>query len=223
MGVDAIATRKDKKKEADETMELLPAAQETQPTGEAQPHEEGKAARKKTRKKDGQPETPQRQEGLEEGAPEGDAAAQTEPPAEGQTGFALQYDVNSDKRYVDSTSQKTDFEKMLDELSNISKEMLSWEVEKFTRKHHSDAGEASDTAKKFEAFLGGFITNAAIELYDRGYQDIAFQRLEQAKNILSAKRKLETEVESIKAANEEDAVDLSDMLGLFGPADGDSA
>lgn len=58
-----------------------------------------------------------------------------------------------------------------------------------------------------------------MELYDRGYRDAAFQSLEQALKVLDTKRKLETEVESIKARNEEDSVDLSDMLGLFGGDD----
>ena len=120
---------------------------------------------------------------------------------------------------MDSTSQKTEFDRMLDELSRISKDMLSWEVEKFTGKYQGEGDEAAATARKFEAFLGGFITNAAMELYDRGYRDAAFQSLEQALKVLDAKRKLETEVESIKARNEEDSVDLSDMLGLFGGGD----
>ena len=58
-----------------------------------------------------------------------------------------------------------------------------------------------------------------MELYDRGYRDAAFQSLEQALKVLDTKRKLEIEVESIKARNEEDSVDLSDMLGLFGGDD----
>ena len=127
--------------------------------------------------------------------------------------------MSSEERYVDSTSQKTNFEKMLEELGAISKDLLSWEVEKFadkfTKKFQGDGDEAEATAQKFAAFLGGFITNAAMELYDRGYKDAAFQRLDQAKNVLEARRKLEDEVESIKARQEEDVVDLSDMLGLF--------
>lgn len=129
--------------------------------------------------------------------------------------FTLQYDVNSQQRYVDSTSQKTDFERMLDELARISKDMLVWDVEKFTKKYHGDGDEAETTAKKYAAFLGGFITNAAMELYDHGYRDAAFQKLDQARAVLEAKRKLETEVEAIRSSHE-DAVDLSDMMDLFG-------
>ena len=150
-------------------------------------------------------------------APKPEAAVPDGQSVETKDDFTLQYDVSSRERYVDSTSQKTEFDRMLDELSRISKDMLSWEVEKFTGKYQGD--EAAATARKFEAFLGGFITNAAMELYDRGYRDAAFQSLEQALKVLDAKRKLETEVESIKARNEEDSVDLSDMLGLFGGDD----
>lgn len=128
--------------------------------------------------------------------------------------ITLQYDMDSQERYVDSTSQKTEFERVLDDLAVISKDMLSWEVEKFTRKYQGEGDEAESTARKFEAFLGGFITNAAMELYDRGYAEAALQRLEQAQKVLEARRKLESEVESIKARQEEDKVDLSD-LGLF--------
>ena len=153
-------------------------------------------------------------------APNPEAAVPDGQSVETKDDFTLQYDVNSRERYVDSTSQKTEFDRMLDELSRISKDMLSWEVEKFTGKYQGEGDEAAAaTARKFEAFLGGFITNAAMELYDRGYRDAAFQSLEQALKVLDAKRKLETEVESIKARNEEDSVDLSDMLGLFGGDD----
>ena len=109
---------------------------------------------------------------------------------------------------------------MLEELGKISKDMLSWEVDKFTdrfTKKYQDEGMTMEeaNAQKFEAFLGGFITNAAMELYDRGYKDAAFHRLEQTINVLEARKKLDGEVESIKTLNEEDVVDLSDMLGLF--------
>ena len=53
-----------------------------------------------------------------------------------------------------------------------------------------------------------------MELYNRGYPEAAFRRLEQARTVLEAKRKLEVEVESIKAKQDE-SFDLSDMLGLF--------
>jgi len=137
-------------------------------------------------------------------------------PAEGEThgesDFTLKYDMNSNQRYVDSTSQKTEFDRVLDELASISRDMLDWNVEKFTKKY---GGDTEDTLPlKLEAFLGGFITNAAMELYNRGYPEAAFRRLEQARTVLEAKRKLEVEVESIKAKQDE-SFDLSDMLGLF--------
>lgn len=140
--------------------------------------------------------------------------------AAGEEEFSLKYDTSSEERYVDSTSLKTQFDKVLEELGKISKDMLSWEVDKFTdkftKKFQDDSmTEEEANAKKFEAFLGGFITNAAMELYDRGYREAAFNRLEQTINVLEARRKLDNEVESIKARNDEDVVDLSDMLGLF--------
>ncbi len=123
-----------------------------------------------------------------------------------------QYDVSSTERYVDSTSQKSEFEKVLDELGRISKETLSWDVSRMTQKH-GDTEE--ENARKLEAFLGSFIVNAATELYDKGLADIAFKKLEQAKAILEAKRKLTQEVEAIRAKTEEDFFDVSGMLGLF--------
>lgn len=130
-----------------------------------------------------------------------------------ESDFVLKYDVNSNQRYVDSTSQKSEFDRVLDELSEISRDMLDWNVEKFTKKHGGDGED--DLARKMEAFLGGFITNAAMELYNRGYREAAFRRLEQARTVLEAKQKLEVEVEAIKAKQDE-SFDLSDMLGLFG-------
>ena len=194
--------------------------QEVQDEGEAGQVKKG---RRKKAAAEGE-EQPRRRarkgaEATDQVADEPDPAAAN--AAEGE--FTLKYDVSSKERYVDSTSQKTEFEKMLDELSRISRDMLDWEVEKFTRRYQGDQGEDDATAKKFEAFLGGFITNAAMELYDRGYQDAAFQRLEQTLKVMDAKRKLESEVESIKARQEEDTVDLSDMLGLFGDGDDDDA
>ena len=91
---------------------------------------------------------------------EPDAGA--EGTAQEESEFVLKYDVNSNQRYVDSTSQKSEFDKVLDELASISKEMLDWNVEKFTRKHGE--GEENALSRKWEAFLGGFITNAAMEL-----------------------------------------------------------
>lgn len=160
-------------------------------------------------------------------APAPDEAPQPEPepPAqepEPDEPFKLKYDFTSGERYVDSVSTKTEFDKMLDELSAISGDLLSHEVEKFavkfTGKFQGDFGKAEADAKKYEAFLGGYITNAAMILYDNGYRDAAIKRLEQAKSILEARKKLEDETEAIKTRVEEDedAVDLSDILGLFG-------
>ena len=155
--------------------------------------------------------------------PEEPVVTQEAAPAEDQGEVTLKYDMDSGKRYVDEISLKTNFEKVLEELAKISKDMLSWEVEKFTdrfTKKYVGEGMTLEEAnsKKFEAFLGGFITNAAMELYDRGYKDAAFHKLEQAVSVLEARRKLDYEVDSIKARQDEDVVDLSDMLGLF---DGD--
>jgi len=136
-------------------------------------------------------------------------------PAEGEvqgkSDFTLKYDLNSNQRYVDSTSQKSEFDRVLDELASISRDMLDWDVEKFTKKHGGDTEDAFHL--KLEAFLGGFIVNAAMELYNRGYSEAAFRRLEQARTVLEAKKKLEVEVEAIKAKQDE-SFDLSDMLGL---------
>lgn len=136
--------------------------------------------------------------------------------------FKLQYDFMSGERYVDKVSTKTEFDKMLDELAAISKDLLSWEVEKFAKKYtgkfpgEGDKSEAD--AKKYEAFLGGYITNAAMTLYDNGYRDAAIKQLEQAQSILVARKKLEDETQAIRErVEEEDAtVDLSDILGMFG-------
>ena len=136
--------------------------------------------------------------------------------------FKLKYDFTSGERYVDSVSTKTEFDKMLDELSAISGELQSHEVEKFakafTEKFQGDFDKAESDAKKYEAFLGGYITNAAMILYDNGYRDTAIKRLDQAKSILEARKKLEDETAAIKTRVEEenDSVDLSDILGLFG-------
>ena len=136
--------------------------------------------------------------------------------------FKLIYDVTSGERYVDKVSTKTEFDKMLDSLGDISKDLLSWEVEKFAKKYtgkfQGDFDKAEADAKKFEAFLGGYITNAAMTLYDNGYKDTAIKRLEQAKSVLEARKKLEEETLAIKNRVEEEdaAVDLSDILGLFG-------
>ncbi len=138
--------------------------------------------------------------------------------------FKLQYDFTSGERYVDKVSTKTDFDKMLDELGAISKDLLEWQVEKFanqyTGKFQGEGDNSEAEAKKFEAFLGGYITNAAMILDDKGYRDQAIKQLEQAKSILEARKRLEEERQAIIARVEEqnDAVDLSDILGLFGDA-----
>jgi hypothetical protein len=128
--------------------------------------------------------------------------------------FVPQYDVTSQERYVDSTSQKSEFDRVLDELGRISHETLSWDILRMTRKHFGDTEEHK--ARKFEAFMGAFIINAAAELFDKGLIDVAFAKLEQAKTILEAKRKLAQEVEAIRAKTEGDFFDVSDMLGLGG-------
>ena len=156
---------------------------------------------------------------LESGEHEPEHESESEPES-GE--FKLKYDFTSGERYVDSVSTKTEFDKMLDELSAISGELLSHEVEKFakefTEKFQGDFDKAESDAKKYEAFLGGYITNAAMILYDNGYRDIAGKRLEQAKSILEARKKLEDETAAIKTRVEEEneSVDLSDILGLFG-------
>ena len=55
-------------------------------------------------------------------------------------------------------------------------------------------------------------------LYDKGYHDAAIKQLDQAKSILAARQKLEKETAEIKdrVAEEGAAVDLSDILGMFG-------
>ena len=138
------------------------------------------------------------------------------------SGENLKYDFTSGERYVDKVSTKTEFDKMLDELADISKDLLSWQVEKFAKQHTSkfqgDSDKTDSDAKKYEAFLGGYITNAAMTLYDNGYRDIAIKQLEQAKSILEARKKLEEETEATRTrvAENDDAVDLTDILGLFG-------
>ncbi|MBR2209633.1 MAG: hypothetical protein IJ859_12555 [Synergistaceae bacterium] len=134
----------------------------------------------------------------------------------------LKYDFTSGERYVDKVSTKTEFDKMLDELAAISSDLLSHEVEKFAKKYASkfqgDFEKSEADAKKYEAFLGGYITNAAMILYDNSYKDAAIRQLDQAKNILVARQKLEVETEAIKerVVEENAAVDLSDILGMFG-------
>ncbi len=138
--------------------------------------------------------------------------------------FKLKYDFTSGERYVDSISTKTEFDKLLIEIENMSKDFLSWEAEKFMKKFFdkikSDENNTEEqaTAKKLEAFLGGFINEAAIMLYDKGYGELAIKRLEQAKSILETKKRLEEETLAINTRVEEsgDMVDLSDILSLLG-------
>lgn len=125
----------------------------------------------------------------------------------------MKYDVTSKERYVDSTSHKTDFDRVIDELSRISSETLSWDILKFTKKHFGDLAE--DEARKLESFLGGFIVNAAVSLYDKGLVDLAYKKLDEAKKVLDTKHKLKQEVEAIRLKTEEDSIDVSDLLGLF--------
>ena len=142
-----------------------------------------------------------------------------EPEPNGSEDFALKYDFTSGERYVDKVSTKTEFDKMLDELAEISKELLGWQTDKFARDFTNRFQEETQAeARKYEAFLGGYITNAAMLLYDKGYRDAALKQLEQAKSILEARKKLEDETSAIKSRVEEqnDVVDLSDILGLFG-------
>ena len=138
--------------------------------------------------------------------------------------FKLQYDFTSGQRYVDLVSTKTEFDKMLDELAKISKELLEHEAERFAKKYtgkfkaEDGKSESEADARKYEAFLGGYISNAAMLLDDKGYRDIALKQLEQAKITLETKKRLEEETAAIHSRVEEnnDSVDLSDILGLFG-------
>ena len=172
------------------------------------------AVRKKTKKTELEPvdEVSVKAE-VQEAAPPPEPDSSTEGEANKGADFTLKYDLNSNQRYVDSTSQKSEFDRVLDELASISRDMLDWDVEKFTKKH---GGETHDSCPlPLEAIWGGFIVNAAMELYNRGYSEAAFRRLEQARTVLEAKKKLEVEVEAIKAKQDE-SFDLSDMLGLSG-------
>lgn len=133
-----------------------------------------------------------------------------------------EYDFDSNERYVDKVSTKTEFDKVLDSLAAISKDLLSHEVERFAKKYadkyQGNFTKAEADAKKYEAFLGGYITNAAMTLYDNNYREAAIRQLEQAKSVLIARQRLEEETSAIKERVEEEgaAVDLSDILGMFG-------
>jgi hypothetical protein len=134
-------------------------------------------------------------------------------PKPAEQAFVPQYDVMSNTRYVDSVSQKSEFDKVLAELASISQDRLSWDILQMTKKHFGDTEEENN--RKLEAFLGAFIVNAASELFDRGLESAAFGKLEQAKIVLEAKQKLSQEVANIRASVQEDAIDVSDMLGLL--------
>jgi len=123
------------------------------------------------------------------------------------------YDVTSKERYVDSTSQKTELDRIIGELARISLETLSWDILKVTKKHFGNDEETN--ARKLEAYLGGFIVNAASVLHDKGLVDVAYKKLEEAKKILEVKQKLVQEAEAIRLKAEEDRIDVSDILGLF--------
>ena len=82
-----------------------------------------------------------------------------------------------------------------------------------TKKHFGDAEE--DNTRKMEAFLGGFIVNAAAALYDKGLGVVAYKKLDEARKVLETKQKLAQEVEAIRLKAEEDSIDVSDILGLF--------
>ena len=82
-----------------------------------------------------------------------------------------------------------------------------------TKKHFGDTEE--DNARKWEAYLGGFIVNAAAALYDKGLSAAAYKKLDEAKKVLETKQKLAQEVEAIRRKTEEDSIDVSDILGLF--------
>ena len=101
---------------------------------------------------------------------------------------------------------------MLDELSQIGKETAEWDVLRWTQKHFNDTEE--ERARKLESYFGSLIVHSAQALYDHGLADSAFQKLDQAKNVLEAKDKLAAEVEAIKSRSE-DVFDVSDLLGLF--------
>ena len=127
--------------------------------------------------------------------------------------FTPKYDLSSKERYVDYTSKKTEFERVIGELARISLETLSWDIVKMTKKHFGDAEE--DNALKIEAFLGGFIVNAAAALYDKGLGAAAYRKLDEAKKVLETKHKLAQEMEAIRLKTENDRIDVSDILGLF--------
>ena len=126
----------------------------------------------------------------------------------------------SGTRYVDLN--KTDFDKMLDELASISKDIIEHETEKFAKKctvkFHGDFDKDGADAKKYTAFLGGYITNSAMLLCDLVNFETAISKLEEVCNVLKARKKIDAETAAIRTQVEEEGavVDLSDILGLFG-------
>ena len=127
--------------------------------------------------------------------------------------FVPQYDVTSKERYVDSTSQKTELDRIIGELARISLETLSWDILKMTKKHFGN--DEGTNARKLEAYLGGFIINAASVLFDKGLGDVAFKKLEEAKKILEVKHKLDEEAQTTRLKTKEYDIDVSDVLGLL--------
>ncbi len=101
------------------------------------------AVRKKTKKTELEPvdEVSVKAE-VQEAAPPPEPDSSTEGEANKGADFTLKYDLNSNQRYVDSTSQKSEFDRVLDELASISRDMLDWDVEKFTKKHGGDTEDS---------------------------------------------------------------------------------
>ena len=206
--------------EVNSDSDTVSEVQEEEPQEETEIESESVEETEEISEPETQPEPEQDQE-TETGTDETETDKTETTSTKDYSGETLNYDFTSGKRYVDLVS-KTDFDRMLDELSAISKDLLSHEAEKFakqfTGKFQGDFDKAESDAKKYEAFLGGYITNAAMLLYDNGYREAAIKQLEQAKSILEARKKLEDETAAIKTRVEEenDSVDLSDLLGLFG-------
>ena len=204
-----------------DVLETLEGAQEqdTQPETEQEQDTELEPQQEQEQEAELESETEQEQEQETHSDPEPEPPHK---PKKDYTDYTPEYDFTSGTRYVDAVSTKTEFDKMLEQLADISRDLLAHEVEKFavkfTGKFQGDFDKAEADAKKYEAFLGGYITNAAMTLYDNGYPEAAIKKLEQAKSILEARKKLEEEKEAISSRVEEndDAVDLSDILGLIG-------
>ena len=86
-----------------------------------------------------------------------------------------------------------------------------------TKRHFGDDEETN--TRKLEAYLGGFIINAATVLHDKGLVDVAYKKLDEAKKVLDVKQKLAQEAEAIRIQTEGDNIDVSDILGLFSDED----